>query len=275
MSEQSVIHQMENWGYYLLPKQHPHSPGYSGLLVAIRETPTEMHFDPESMRLRLEDARGEVSRTTLSLRWSFRGTRRVFPGRIILRDRIGKRAEFFAFGGSVKATHIPGKTVYSLRSPAPVLRLTGPPETTPDQLASETEVVQGKLAAKWIPNEDEFARRLAQMNPLRLYLASLDSILARYKQTFSLREIFHDLYDALLAEKRWLMKTGQWPATPLSLEELLAPDRALCSLDLTASPGLVTRSKPNQLPRAISTKIGRKSRVKSPRSPGASGEYLL
>ena len=252
MSEQSVVHQMENWGYYLLPKQHPHSPGYSGLLVAIRETPTEMHFDPESMRLRLTDAHGAADWTTQSLRWFFRGTRRVFPGRVILRDRIDKRVAFFAFGGSVEATHIPGEAVYSLRSPAPVLRLTGPPETTPDQLAFETEVALGELAARWIPNEDEFARRLAQMNPLQLYLASLHSILARYKQTFALREIFHDLYNALLAEKRWLMKTGQWPATPLSLEELLAPNRALCSLNLPESPGLATRSKPNHLPSSLS-----------------------
>jgi hypothetical protein len=40
---------MENQGYYLLPKFHPHSPGYTGLLVAIRERPTGMHFDPESI----------------------------------------------------------------------------------------------------------------------------------------------------------------------------------------------------------------------------------
>lgn len=224
MSEQSVIHQMENWGYYLLPKQHPHSPGYTGLLVAIRQTPTEMHFDPESMRLKLKDEDDAVNWTTLRLRLSFRGSRRVFLGRVILCDRIDKRVEFFAFGGSLEATHIPGEMVYSLRSSAPVLRITGAPESIPDQLAFETEVVLGELEARWRPNEDGFARRLAQVDPLQFYLASLHSILARYEHSQALRETFHDLYNALLKEKCWLMEAGQWSVMPLGLEELLAPD---------------------------------------------------
>jgi hypothetical protein len=37
MSEQSVLELMKNWGYYQLAKPHPDSPGYSGLLVAIRK----------------------------------------------------------------------------------------------------------------------------------------------------------------------------------------------------------------------------------------------
>jgi hypothetical protein len=37
MGEQSLLGLMKDWGYYLLPRSHPDSPGYSGLLVAIRE----------------------------------------------------------------------------------------------------------------------------------------------------------------------------------------------------------------------------------------------
>lgn len=224
MSEQWLIHQMENWGYYLLPRSHPHSPGHSGLLVAIRETPTEMHFDPESMRLRLVDEHDGVDWVTLSLQWFFRGSRRVFPGRVILRDRTDKRVEFFAFGGSLEVTHIPGETVYSLQAPAPILEITGPLETIPDQLAFETEVLLGEMEARWRPNEEQFTQRVTQVDPLEFYTASIQSILVRYRQSQPLRDMFCDLYDALVEEKDRLMKAAQWPATPHTLEELLQPD---------------------------------------------------
>jgi hypothetical protein len=64
MDEQSILHRMEHWGYYLLPKSHRESPGYTGLLVAIRETPTREHFDPESIRLRIIEEGKETSWAT-------------------------------------------------------------------------------------------------------------------------------------------------------------------------------------------------------------------
>lgn len=33
-----------------------------------------------------------------------------------------------------------------------------------------------------------------------------------------------DLYDALLREKEWLMRAGQWLTSPPRLEKLLVPD---------------------------------------------------
>jgi hypothetical protein len=224
MSGQSVLHRMENQGYYLLPKFHPHSPGYTGLLVAIRERPTGMHFDPESIHLRLRDIQGVASRLTLDLRTPFKHPRHICPGRVILRDRIDKRVEFFAFGGSLEAASVPGEMVYSLHSPAPILEITEPPESIPDQLAFETEAMIGELQARWGSNDRGFARRLAQVDPLQFYLASLHSIFLRYGQSQALQESFHNLYDALLREKRWLTEAGWWSGTFPRLEELLAPD---------------------------------------------------
>jgi len=223
MNEPSVFHQMENWGYYML-KPHRHSLGYAELLVAIREIPTGMHFDPELIRLRLQDEDDAANWATFGLRSPFWGGRHVCPGLVILRDRVDKRVEFFVFGGSLEAASVSGETVYALRSPAPILALTEPPGSIPDQLASETEMMMGKLDARWGLNDEGFAQRLAQVDTLQFYLASLYSILARYKHSQALRETFHDLYDALLAERLRLMEAGQWPATPLGLDELLAPD---------------------------------------------------
>jgi hypothetical protein len=224
MNGQSVMCQMEDWGYHLLSKFHSYSPGHTGLLVAIREAPTKMHFDPESIRLQLRDRDRIASWITLKLKAPFQETRHVCPGRVILSDRVDKRVYFFVFGGSLEVTFGPGETVYTLRSPAPILEITESPESIPGQLAFETEAMIGALQARWRPDKKGFARRLAEVDPLRFYLASLHSILLRYEQSRALQESFDDLYDALLRERGWLKKAGHWPASPPKLEELLVPD---------------------------------------------------
>ena len=229
MEEQSILHLMENWGYYLLPQSHPDSPGYTGLLVAIRKQPTEKHFDPQAMRLRLRDKYDQAKWTTLGLHspleLPIKTSIHVCPGEVILRDRTDKRADFFVFGGSLEAVSVPGETVYSLRSPAPILRLTDDPESVPDQFASETEALIGELRVRWGSDEEGFARRLAQVDPFQFYLATLQAILARYERDrHILQETFHEFYLALRNEKGWLMERGRWPAILPTLEELLASD---------------------------------------------------
>ena len=228
MEEQSILHLMENWGYYLLPQSHPDSPGYTGLLVAMRKQPTEKHFDPQTMRLRLRDKYDQARWTTLGLHspveLPIKASIHACPGEVILRDRTDKRADFFVFGGSLEAVSVPGETVYSLRSPAPILRLSDDPESVPDQLASETGALIGEVQVKWGSNEEGFARRLAQVDPLQFYVATLQSILARYERDHhALQKAFHEFYLALRSEKGHLIERGKWPTTLPTLEELLAP----------------------------------------------------
>ena len=224
MNRTSILNEMKDWGYRLLPQTHSHSPGYSGLRIAIRETPTKLHFDPESNRLRLRDRTGSADWTMLKLESPDRGIGHVCPGRVIVRDRLDKRVVFFTFGGSLEVASAPGVIVYWLHSPAPVLELAEPEESIPDQLACETEALMATLQARWGSNDSGFAQRLAHVEPLQFYLASLYSILLRYSQSQALRDTFEDFYNALLEEKRWLVETGRWSAQPLMLEALLAPD---------------------------------------------------
>ena len=224
MNVQSIVHMMENWGYYLLPRSHPSSPGYTGLLVAIRETPTEAHFDPKTIRLQVRDEGGAATRITLGLRSPFQRSRHVCLGRVVLRDRVDKRVDFFVLGGSLDIAMEPGETVYALRSPAPILEVTDHLESISDQLAFETEAMIGEMQARWGTNDQGFARRLSQVDPLQFYLASLHSVLARYGRAPTLQESFPHFYRMLLEEKEWLTAEGQWSATLPALEELLAPD---------------------------------------------------
>jgi hypothetical protein len=225
MNEQSILQQMEHWGYYLLPKSHPESPGYTGLLVAIRETPTGEHFDPESIHLRIIEDNKETDWDTFRLKLLFLKSRHTGPGQVSLRDRTGKRANFFTFGGFLEATSIPGETVYSVRSPAPILDLNESSESVAEQLAFESEALIAEQKARWGSNERGFSQRLAEITPLEFYLAVLHSILQRYEENSALLLSFQQLYEALLGEKEWLVKKDQWPVLLHNLNQLFDPDR--------------------------------------------------
>ena len=224
MDEGSILHRMEHWGYYLLPKSHPRSPGYTGLLVAIGETPTREHYDPESIHLRIAEADNDVYWANYSLKVHSVKSKLVVPGQVSLRDRIDKRVEFFTFGGSLEVVSRTREAVLSLRSPAPILDLNGPPESVADQLAFETEAMIAEQEARWGLNEDGFLRRLGEVDPFEFYLAILQSILQSYEHSSALRMSFHHLYDALLREKKWLLEANQWPAMPQDLNQLFTPD---------------------------------------------------
>lgn len=225
MNEQSILKQMEHYGYYLLPKSHPESPGYTGLLVAIRETSTGEHFDPESINLRIIEDNNEIDWDNFRLKLLFQKSKHIGPGQVSLRDRMDKRVKFFTFGGFLEATSIPGETVYSVRSPAPILDLNESPESVAEQLAFETEALIAEQRARWGSNESGFSQRLARISPLELYLAVVLSILQRYELNSALHQSFQQLYTALVREKKWLVEMAQWPGNLLDLDQLFAPDK--------------------------------------------------
>ena len=89
-----LLRHMEHWGYDLADPPHPRSPGYGRLLVAIRRTPTEDHYDPEAIQLHLCSAQGPPARTTIHLDTSLDGPARVSAGHVELTDRFNKRRGF-------------------------------------------------------------------------------------------------------------------------------------------------------------------------------------
>jgi hypothetical protein len=223
MDEQSVLELMKNWGYYSLAKPHPGSPGHSGLLVAIREEATGKHFDVQTLRLRLRDEYGRAKGRAFIWLSPLEGTGHVCPGTVTLEDRSDKQVEFFTFGGSLEMTSGSGEVVYSLRSPAPVLELTSPEETVPDQLAYETEELLGRIEVKWGEDKKGFSRRLAEVDSLQFYLAALGSILHHYEQVHVLEDTHHEFFTVLRREREWLIAKSLWPGKSLVLENLLAP----------------------------------------------------
>jgi hypothetical protein len=223
MSEKSVLELAKNWGYQPLARSHPDSLGYGRLLVAIRKQPTGRHFDPWRMHVRIRDQYGLSRWITSSWLSPLEGSSHVCPGLITLHDRSDKQVYFFAFGGTLEATRGADEVVYELRSPAPILELTGHDETVQDQLASETDVLLGEIEVRWGTDEKGFSRRLAQVDPIQFYLATLQSLPRRYEHAHALEGTYHELHNALCREREWLDEKGQWPVKPTAIEDLLAP----------------------------------------------------
>ena len=222
IGEDKILSVMDGWGYYLHEKIHAGHLGYSNLLVAIREPPTRKHFDPELIILQLCDKNGAASSSSLKKKFSAQVPQPVCPGQINLYDRKNKRIDFFTFGGTLDAITAPDETIYWLHSSAPILEIVNDPANVADQLAAEVQLMLAVLKAHW-DDDLGFAQRLGQLEPFQFYLAALESILMRYQQTSALKSNFHKLYSALLEEKDILIRTGQWPNSPVRLRALLSP----------------------------------------------------
>lgn len=214
---------IEGQGFALLPSSHPGSPGYSGLLVAIRKQPTGEHFDPERLNLPLQDESGIDWWRTLSLLSPPEKSAHVCPGRVILLDRFEKQLEFFSFGGTLEVISRPHELWCAISSPAPILELVAERDTIADQLASEAKALWAEIRAKWGPRDHEFERRLAEAAPLPLYTATLHAILSRWESAPALEQTYHQSWDVLVHEKHWLVSQGLWPSPPLTVERLLGP----------------------------------------------------
>ncbi|MBN1657309.1 MAG: hypothetical protein JXA93_02855 [Anaerolineae bacterium] len=214
---------MAGFGYRLLPATYPGCSGALGLVVAIRAEPTEEHFDPEEVTLRLRDLWGMASWKELTRRSGWLPSDRVCPGRVLLSDRHGERTEFFTYGGTLTMEDWPETRIYALRSPAPVLSVDPLRETWCDEVASETECRIAEAAARWHGDEQGFLRRLAEVDPLETYVAAVHSILVEHGGSSGAQRFYHKLDEVLRGEREWLKEQGLWPEQLVKIEDLLAP----------------------------------------------------
>jgi hypothetical protein len=223
MTEQEIVTLMQPWGYYLEPKAHAFSPGYAGIFVAIRARPTHQHYDPEMIELCLLN-QGSVERVQLRLQTRTVPIWRVYPGRLTLQDRYHKRTDFYTYGAKLSTISGQGETIYRFASNAPILWLAEDGTTFPEQLEAETEAILAGIHSQWSGQDSRFARRLVEIEPIDLYLATLRSISDRYARAPALKENFHSFHDSLQREILWQQTMGYFRADGPHLETLLIPD---------------------------------------------------
>jgi len=222
MSEPSIFQAMAKAGYLLLDPPHPASPGGSRLLVAVRAAPTGLHFDPELIELCWRDPDQRPGRTKLTLNSSLSGAQQVCAGPVVLHDRHDKRVHFYMYGGTVEGYIDAGLTVYTLGSAAPILEMTDDLKGVAEQLAAETEALLAKIHAEWGLNDEGFRQWLIEIDPLRLYTATVRAVLSSYKRSSALIHSFHPFDKMLLDEKEWLSRLGHWEISTPGLDGLFA-----------------------------------------------------
>lgn len=170
-------------GYVYYPPEHPRNPGHPRLDIFLRSEPTQEHFDPERVIVKVVSAYGGLEELRITHPWEGQRQHHVAAGRVIMQDRIGKEAESFCFGGKLtvqtEAGQEPTLTTCVLTSPAPILALDG--TSAASLLATEVEVVLAERRAAWLQEPDELERRLAAADPLLLYHALLDELRSRFR----------------------------------------------------------------------------------------------
>jgi hypothetical protein len=96
------------------------------LAIAIRDEPTERHFDPELIRYWRTDptGRGRIAEVTIAT--PMPRVQDFAWGPIEIQDRFGIANAFVSFGGSLEAwSPDPRTTIAAFRSPGPILRRGG------------------------------------------------------------------------------------------------------------------------------------------------------
>jgi hypothetical protein len=227
MNDQSVFEQINLQGYCLLPKSRPGILGYPEILFVLSALPPLEQCSLRSIRLWLAHGNGHRDCSALHLTEIARRTCHVCPGSVILQGWSDKRLEFCTFGGTLETATFLDETLCSLRSVAPILPINRTASGILDKLAFEAKAILDKQAAQWGRGDRNIVRRLCTIDPLQLYLATLQSMLNRFSQYQSLRPYYDDIYQVLLQEREWFSGTTQRPAAAPSLEEMLSPDHAL------------------------------------------------
>ena len=174
---------LADWGFLA----HPDLPDGSGdayLLVALRDVPTLVHFDPERVDVWVSrGARGvreEITRST-------RGFASTFSwGTIEIADRLGVSNEYVTFGGDLTVAPVGDMTVVICVSSAPILRRGGHSQGW-DEAAVDLAAFFGRIlvAVDYVPG---FEARMAEAPPLARYSAFIADSDARYHASEALRD---------------------------------------------------------------------------------------
>lgn len=159
------------------------------LVVALRETPTKRHYDPELITFWRAGANGRGHRVDLSLLSTFPTQGPFSWGPIEIMDRLGVSNTFISFGGVMSAERTdPETVVVTFRSGGPILRRGGHSQRY-DQLAAEMTAFFARLLVP-IDFEPGAEARISATPPIVLYAAFLQHDVARLRAGELVREVY-------------------------------------------------------------------------------------
>jgi hypothetical protein len=186
---------------FLASPDLPDRPGPAYLLVALRETPTLGHYDPEAVEYWVSEA-GRGTRRTLTRQTRLPIETEFSWGLIRIVDRLHVTNEYLTFGGHLSSVWVDGVVVAVFTSPAPLLRRGGHSQGW-DQGADSLGAFFSRflVAVDYAPGFEAMA---ARADPVTRYAAFLADTMARYRASPLLRAGQPDLWTLLTAEERRL-----------------------------------------------------------------------
>ena len=221
MTEHIIPPEIENSGYHLSQEGEGTENSLYCLAVAIRDKPTEAHYDPESLRLSLLGAEGTVQERKLTRHLPLSQEVKVCPGPVHLMDRLGKQVVFYSFGGALHCRQEDEKIVFVLQSSAPILELGEDEADFQNLLAAESEAELAKIHADWARDDAGFARRLIQTDSRQLFQALVGAIHRAEKENPTLFQEYPVFGSTL---QQWATDWAISDEEGTTLEELLLPD---------------------------------------------------
>lgn len=223
MNNELFFPEIAEAGYLLLDPPHSASPGGTRLLIALRQTPTEQHYDPERIDLSRSDPDGDVAQVRLTLDSLTSGMWPLCAGPVVLRDRFDKRVYFFTYGGTLEIDAQAEMAICVLTSSSPIVEMSREPDSVAEQLVTETEALLARMHANWGRNDHGYQQRLVEIDPLELYAATIFHLSESYEKNSPLRHTFHHFYGMLRQEQTWLREIGRLKNAGVPLAALLAP----------------------------------------------------
>lgn len=161
------------------------------LLVALRDTPTLQHFDPEGITFwEAKSGRGRAAGIDRDVVLPL--VRPFAWGRIDITDRVPVSNSFLGFGGTLLAeARNEHETFVAFVSRAPLVRWSGHSQGV-DPLVDEIGSFFGRLMVP-IDFQEGAEARIAAADPEALYAAFLHHAAARFKPGGRLRDTYPDL----------------------------------------------------------------------------------
>ena len=155
------------WGFLADPDL-PDRPGPASLIVALRESPTFRHYDPEVVEFWSTQG-GKGTHESISRKTRTPFTEGVSWGEIRIVDRLGVANRYVCFGGRCDADRIGDAVIVAVTSSAPILRRGGHSQGWDDG-ADAVGAFFGRLlvTVDYVPG---FERLLAAATPLARYAA--------------------------------------------------------------------------------------------------------
>jgi hypothetical protein len=212
----------QRYGYLLHPSRYDPALGHAGLDIYVADSDPKRFFDTQGALFSVTD--GEKVKPLLLLHPARQAQQRfqVVFGRYYLLAHDGDMVEGMCLGGSLEVSTHDTITHGFLTSAAPIFQIDqdGGLAATLDPLV---QVELAKMRAEWTGSDAAFDRRLAKLEPMDLFVASLDLLhgyLHNQPQAISSDQVLVER-SAVRRAIRTLKAANQWPQSVPTLRELM------------------------------------------------------